>query len=105
MTYIFRFNGDSFKYEPSSKFSHLLVHALGSYRQKPFVTGSSSPANGLKTEILNYKSGQWYPAQDYPFSYGDMWVKTKKFEYLNVIYVIVCIIKNWYKINIVSILL
>ena len=66
-----RFNGTSFKTEPSSKFSHKLVKALGFYRNSPFVTGSHSSTNGLKTEILDYKERKWIQAKDYPFSNGD----------------------------------
>ena len=52
-------------------FPHFEVQSLGSYRQSPFVTGGSIPPNALKTEILNYQSGQWLQADDYPFSEGD----------------------------------
>ena len=64
----FRFNGNSFKTEPSSKYSHENVGALGNYRGSPFVTGGNT---GVKkrtvTEILNYKSQEWNQADDYPF--------------------------------------
>jgi len=66
------FDGKTFKTEPSSKFSHAYVYALGSYRKSPFVTGHGSSTNGLKTEILNYKAGYWYQADDYPFSDGNI---------------------------------
>ena len=46
--------------------------ALGSYRNSPFVTGQDSSTNGLKTEILNYGSGVWEQADDYPFSNGKL---------------------------------
>jgi len=65
------FNGETFKTEPSSKFSHQYVRALGSYRKSPFVTGHYSKTNGLKTEILHYEAGYWYQVDDYPFSNGD----------------------------------
>ena len=65
------FDGTSFEIEASSKFSHSNVLALGSYRDSPFVTGQYSSSDGLKTEILDYASGQWNEAADYPFSYGD----------------------------------
>ena len=55
--------------------------SLGSYRDSPFVTGSfatgttaSSPVNGLETEILDYASGTWVQAEDYPFSRNDRYV-------------------------------
>ena len=69
-----RFNGETIKTEASSKFPHENVYALGSYRNKPFVTGHDSSNNGLKTEILNYGSEEWEQAEDYPFSNGDRYV-------------------------------
>ena len=70
-SFFFRFyvepSQKTFKSEPSSKFSHFVL-ALGSYRNSPFVTGHDSATNGLKTEILNYGSGGWEQASDYPFS-------------------------------------
>ena len=71
MTTISRFDGGSFKNEPSSTFPHLDVSSLASYRGSPFVTGGVSSEYGLKTEILDYKSGQWNQEEDYPFSDGD----------------------------------
>ena len=59
------------KNEPPSTFSHFNVLSLASYRRSPFVTGSYSSVDGLKTEILNYESGQWNQEEDYPFSTGD----------------------------------
>ena len=67
-----RFNGTSVKKEPSSKFSHENVYALGSYRDSPFVTGRACEWNGLKTERLDYKAGKWIQAKDYPFSNGKL---------------------------------
>ena len=64
----FRFDGATFKTEPSSQFSHLYVGALGSYRNSPFVTGGYYSTDGLKTEILFYDIGEWIQAPDYPFS-------------------------------------
>ena len=61
-----RFNGISFQNEPSSEFSHKEVYALGSYRNSPFVTGSSSGSGKLKTEILDYKAQKWTEVKDYP---------------------------------------
>ena len=55
-------------------FPHREVYALGFYRDSPFVTGHLAPENGLKTEILNYGSGEWEQAEDYPFSNGDRYV-------------------------------
>ena len=72
--YIPSFNGTAFKTEASSKFPHLNVMALGSYRNLPFVTGHNSPTNGLKTEIFNYGSGEWELTHDYPFSNGNRYV-------------------------------
>ena len=69
--YCSRFDGTSFKTEPSSKFPHKAVGALGSYRHSAFVTGSYSSTNGLKTEILDYQAKQWHQADDFPFSNGD----------------------------------
>ena len=71
MTTISRFDGGSLKHEPTSRFPHLHVSSLASYRRSPFVTGGRSSAHGLKTEILNYESGQWNQEEDYPFSNGD----------------------------------
>ena len=52
--------------------------ALGSYRDSPFVTGSFATGtvavNGLETEILDYASGTWVQAEDYPFSRNDRYV-------------------------------
>jgi len=63
------YDGESFKTEPSTKYSHYDVYALGSYRDSPFVTGDSwHDTDGLKTEILDYDAGQWNQADDYPFS-------------------------------------
>ena len=73
---IFRYNGETFKTEPSSKYSHSRVYALGSYRNSPFVTGHDSSTNGLKTEILDHDAGQWNDAEDYPFSIGDRFIFT-----------------------------
>ena len=72
--YFSRFDGKSFKTEASSQFPHAYVYALGSYRNSPFVTGNWAWINGLKTEILNYGSGEWKQAGDYPFSNGDRYV-------------------------------
>ena len=72
--YFFSFNGATFKTEPSSKFPHKEVMALGSYRNSPFVTGHYSSTNGLKTEILDYNSQKWEQLADYPFSNGDRYV-------------------------------
>ena len=69
MTTISRFDGSSFKDEPSSTFSHSYVSSLASYRRSPFVTGDRF--SSTKTEILNYESGQWNQEEDYPFSNGD----------------------------------
>ena len=69
-----RFNGASFKTEPSSKFPHYYVMGLGSYRNSPFVTGHLSSTNGLKTEILDYDSQKWEQLADYPFSTGNRYV-------------------------------
>ena len=66
----FRFNGTSFKTEPSSKFFHKWVYSLGSYRHSPFVTGSTYSSHGLKTEIFDYIARKWIQAKDYPFSDG-----------------------------------
>ena len=71
---VFRFDGVSFKTEPSSKFPHFFVFSLGSYRQSPFVTGNDyywTEGTGLKTEILDYDGREWMPAADYPFSNSD----------------------------------
>ena len=69
--YFLRFNGISFKTEPSSKFSHRETDALGSYRNSPFVTGSlilDPVYSGLKTEILDYKAQKWTEVKEYPFT-------------------------------------
>ena len=64
--YFSRFNGISFKTEPSSMFEHKYANALGSYRNSPFITGSYSL--GLQTEILDYKAKKWTQVTDYPFT-------------------------------------
>ena len=70
--YFARFNGISFKPEPSSIFDHKSVYALGSYRNSPFVTGSDISGHyrsvGLNTEILDYKAQKWTEVKDYPFA-------------------------------------
>ena len=68
------FNGETFKIEPSTQFPHENIDVLGLYQNSPFVTGHGSSENGLKTEILNYGSGEWEQAGDYPFSSGDRYV-------------------------------
>ena len=68
------FDGTNFKSEARSKFYHAYVSILGSYRDSPFVTGHFSFTEGLKTEILDYESGEWKQAVDYPFSNGDRYV-------------------------------
>ena len=65
-----RFDGNSFKVESPSTYSHSQVDALGVYKGAPFVTSSNSPAN-KKTEILDYSSKQWNVVADYPFSSGN----------------------------------
>ena len=72
--YFFSFDGETFKTEASTKFLHQNVMALGSYRNSPFVTGHGSSTNGLKTEILNYKSGTWEEGIEYPFSNGNRYI-------------------------------
>ena len=72
--YFFSFDGETFKTEASTKFLHQNVMALGSYRNSPFVTGHGSSTNGLKTEILNYKSGTWEEGSEYPFSNGNRYI-------------------------------
>ena len=66
---LFSFNGSTFKTEPSSKFLHSGVYALGNYKDSPFVTGdlSSSTVDGLVTEILDYENSEWVRAEDYKF--------------------------------------
>ena len=79
----FRYNGETLKIEPSSKYSHALVYALGSYRNSPFVTGHYSSTNGLKTEILDYDAGQWNEAVEYPYSNGDRYIFTLIFYHIS----------------------
>ena len=74
-------DGETFKNEPLTTFTHYLAMSLGNYRDSPFVTGSfatgtawNSPVNGLETEILDYASGTWVQAEDYPFSENDRYV-------------------------------
>ena len=74
------FNGETFKTEASTKFLHQNVMALGSYRNSPFVTGHGSSTNGFKTEILNYKSGNWEEGTEYPFSNGNRYVSNNFLE-------------------------
>ena len=64
----FSFDGTNFRIEASSQFTHWEVGALGNYRNSPFVTGHDSSTNGLKTEILDYKAGEWKQGADYPFA-------------------------------------
>ena len=68
------FNGESFKTEPSSKFPHYDVLALGSYKNSPFVTGQESSTNGLKTEIFDFEAKEWSQLADYPFSNSNRYV-------------------------------
>ena len=72
--YFFSFDGETFKAEPSSKFPHAYVLALGSYKNSPFVTGHDSSTNGLKTEIFDFEAKEWSQLADYPFSNGDRYV-------------------------------
>ena len=72
--WFFRFNGETFKTEASSKFPHYYVLALGSYRNSPFVTGQYSNTNGLKTEIFDFEAKEWAQFADYPFSNSDRYV-------------------------------
>ena len=65
---LFSFNGETFKAEPSSKFPHYRVNALGSYKNSPFVTGGLSSTNGLKTEIFDLMAKKWKQLADYPFT-------------------------------------
>ena len=56
---------------------------LGSYRNSPFITGGfggddGRAISGLETEILDYASGTWVQAEDYPFSSWDRYVLLKK---------------------------
>ena len=64
------FDGATFKTEASTRYPHLYVFSLGSYRNLPFVTGQQSDDNGLKTEILDYEANRWAQVADYPFSTG-----------------------------------
>ena len=72
---MFSFDGATFKNEPSSEYPHRYVLDLGSYKGSPFVTGSSSTTNGLKTEILDYDAGEWNGAADYPFSTENRYIQ------------------------------
>ena len=68
----FRFDGTNFKDEPSTQFAHK-VGVLGSYRNSPFTTGSAGSGSipkpeRVSTEILDYETGVWIQAPDYPFS-------------------------------------
>ena len=60
--------------------------SLGSYRDSPFVTGSfghgSVAQDGRETEILDYASGTWVQAEDYPFAeYGRYVLFLKKLTF------------------------
>ena len=83
--HVFSFDGTSFKTEPSSKYPHDYVYALGSYRNSPFVTGHmlytfSLNKDALKTEILDYKAKNWTEAKDYPFAdYGKRYAEGSRF--------------------------
>ena len=61
--------------------------SLGSYRDSPFVTGGyagwgNTAIDGLETEILDYASGTWVQADDYPFSDTGRYVLfLKKFNF------------------------
>ena len=74
-------DGETFKTEAPTVFTHYLAMSLGSYRDSPFVTGSSAygsvAQDGLETEILDYASGTWVQAEDYPFSRNDRYVLEK----------------------------
>ena len=74
--WFFRFNGETFKTEASSKFPHYYVLALGSYLNSPFVTGDNNGFNnnGLKTEILDLEAKEWVQLADYPFSNSNKYV-------------------------------
>ena len=68
----------TFKDEPSSEFPHAYVLSLGSYKGSPFVTGHADSTNGVKTEILDYLSGQWQRAASYPFSNENRYLSKKE---------------------------
>ena len=67
-----RFDGRSFKTEPSSNYPHKYETVLGLYKGMPFVTGSYTVQDtpNKKTEILDHTSKQWNVVDDYPFA-GD----------------------------------
>ena len=71
----------TFKDEPSSEFPHAYVLSLGSYKGSPFVTGHADSTNGVKTEILDYLSGQWNRAASYPFSNENRCLSKKGNQY------------------------
>ena len=79
--YFSSWNGETFQTEPSTTFTHRLTNSLGSYRDSPFITGSFGEGlvpSGLETEILDYASGTWDQAEDYPFSENDRYVLLQK---------------------------
>ena len=53
--------------EPESKFGHWKIFRLGSYNERPFVTGGEWPHN-KKTEIFNMNSSEWEEYDEYPFA-------------------------------------
>ena len=69
------FDGTSTRREASTNYQHEGC-ALGDYKNSPFVTGGylSGQNGGLKTEILDYETGTWVLADDYPFSGSDEYV-------------------------------
>ena len=65
-----RFDGNNLNSETSSVHDHTFVGALGSYRNKPFITGGYAHTQNynVKTEIYDQNSNQWIPALDFRYS-------------------------------------
>ena len=74
------FDGTNTRIEASTEYRHLNC-ALGNYKNSPFVTGGhpgpefqQRHSSGLKTEILDYETGRWVTADDYPFALSNKYV-------------------------------
>ena len=64
---LFSFDGSFWSDFQSTSYPHHYILDIGSYRGKPIVTGSESPA-GLKTEIYDHSSQIWVESTDYAWS-------------------------------------
>ena len=64
-----RFNGEDFYIEAKSIHNHIKVGQLGSYKNKPFITGHRDEiSENKRTEIYDEQMNRWMPADDFPYT-------------------------------------